>query len=152
MAGLATGVLILQDEEFIQKITEMNMNLHSFMGNAFGIRALIAAYTQSAPWLASVKEYLKANRDYLAGFLAEHLPKVKMSPCEGSYLAWLDFREYGLTDDDLMQMLRDKARVALNAGNSFGSEGTGFVRLNFACPRAVLQEALTRIKINFQDV
>ncbi|MDD4278018.1 MAG: PatB family C-S lyase [Candidatus Cloacimonetes bacterium] len=152
VAGLATGVLILQDEEFIQKITEMNMNLHSFMGNAFGIRALIAAYTQSAPWLASVKEYLKANRDYLAGFLAEHLPKVKMSPCEGSYLAWLDFREYGLTDDDLMQMLRDKARVALNAGNSFGSEGTGFVRLNFACPRAVLQEALVRIKENFQDV
>jgi len=152
VAGLATGVLILQDEEFIQKITELNMSLHTFMGNVFGIRALIAAYTQSAPWLASVKEYLKANRDYLATYLAEHLPKVKMSPCEGSYLAWLDFRDYKLTDDELMQILRDKAGVALNGGISFGSEGSGFMRLNFACPRAVLHEALIRIKENFQDV
>ena len=152
VAGLATGVLILKDKEFIQKISEMNMSLHTFMGNAFGIRALIAAYTQSAPWLASVKEYLTANRDYLVAFLAEHLPKVKMSPCEGSYLAWLDFREYQLSDDELMQILCDKAGVALNPGPSFGSEGSGFMRLNFACPRAVLHEALVRIKENFQDV
>lgn len=152
VAGLATGVLILKDKEFIQKISEMNMSLHTFMGNAFGIRALIAAYTQSAPWLASVKEYLTANRDYLVAFLAEHLPKVKMSPCEGSYLAWLDFREYQLSDDELMQILCDKAGVALNPGPSFGSEGSGFMRLNFACPRAVLHEALVRIKKNFQEV
>ncbi len=152
VAGLATGVLILQDEEYIQKITELNTSLHTFMGNSFGIRALIAAYTQSAPWLYAVKGYLEANRDYLAAYLREHLPKVKMSPCEGTYLAWLDFRDYGLSDDELMQIIRDKAHVALNGGVSFGNEGSGFMRLNFACPRAVLHEALKRIKEIFQDV
>lgn len=152
LAGLATGVVILQDEEFIQKINELNQSLHTFMGNSFGLKALVAAYTQSETWLAALKEYLKANRDYLKSYLADNLPKVIMSPCQGTYLAWLDFREYNLTDDKLMEILRDKAGVALNPGPSFGSEGSGFMRLNFACPRAVLQEALTRIKVNFQEV
>lgn len=152
LAGLATGVVILQDEEFIQKINELNRSLHTFMGNSFGLKALVAAYTQSETWLAALKEYLKANRDYLKSYLADNLPKVIMSPCQGTYLAWLDFREYNLTDDKLMEILRDQAGVALNPGISFGSEGSGFMRLNFACPRAVLQEALTRIKVNFQEV
>ncbi len=152
LAGLATGVVILQDEEFIQKINELNQSLHTFMGNSFGLKALVAAYTQSETWLAALKEYLKANRDYLKSYLADNLPKVIMSPCQGTYLAWLDFREYNLTDDKLMEIMRDKAGVALNPGPSFGSEGSGFMRLNFACPRAVLQEALTRIKVNFQEV
>lgn len=152
LAGLATGVLIVQDEELIHKITELNMSLHTFMGNSFGIRALIAAYTRSAQWLDALKEYLKANRDYVAAFFAEHLPKVKMSPCEGTYLAWLDFREYGLSDDELMEIMRDKAGVALNPGPLFGSDGSGFMRLNFACPRSVLQTALLRIKEGFQEL
>ena len=142
----------MQDEEFIQKINELNQSLHTFMGNSFGLKALVAAYTQSETWLAALKEYLKANRDYLKSYLADNLPKVIMSPCQGTYLAWLDFREYNLTDDKLMEILRDKAGVALNPGPSFGSEGSGFMRLNFACPRAVLHEALVRIKENFQDV
>ncbi|MCB5254920.1 MAG: putative C-S lyase, partial [Candidatus Cloacimonetes bacterium] len=110
------------------------------------------AYTRSAQWLDALKEYLKANRDYVAAFFAEHLPKVKMSPCEGTYLAWLDFREYGLSDDELMEIMRDKAGVALNPGPLFGSDGSGFMRLNFACPRSVLQTALLRIKEGFQEL
>nr|HPI26791.1 putative C-S lyase [Candidatus Cloacimonadota bacterium] len=73
-------------------------------------------------------------------------PSVKISPIEGTYLAWLDFREYGLPEDELMRILRDDCRLALNQGSTFGDEGLGFMRMNFGCPRSILEEALTRLQ------
>jgi cysteine-S-conjugate beta-lyase len=150
LAGLATAVMIIKDDDLAQKVNELNQSMHTFMGNSFGIHALIAAYTESADWLVALKEYLKSNRDMVSEYVSEHLPRVRMSPCEATYLAWLDFRDYDLTDEQLMELLRDKAGLALTAGIIFGSEGSGFMRLNFACPRSVLDQALPRIKAAFE--
>lgn len=119
--------------------------------NAFSLAAALAAYREGGPWLDELLAYLRGNRDLLAAFLAARLPLAGMSPLEGSYLAWLDFRSFlaerGLGDDEaaFARRIEDEGRVRLSPGSGFGAEGRGFIRLNFACPRATLEEALDRI-------
>ncbi len=145
LAGLATAVMVVQNPQLSQDLQNFNRALHTFMGNSFGIAALIAAYTESEGWLNELRAYLKANRDYVQQYLAKHLPDLVMSPCEGSYLAWLDMRAWQMSDDQLTHKMKDEAGLALNPGTVFGKEGSGFMRLNFACPRAVLEDALPLI-------
>ena len=93
-----------------------------------------AAYTHGEDWLDDVVAYLQGNRDYLMEFVADELPRISMSPVEGTYLAWLDCRDLGLKETPHEFFLR-KARVGMNDGARFGPGGEGFVRLNFATPR-----------------
>ena len=93
--------------------------------------------------------YLEANRNYLARFVAENLPGVKMRRPEGTYLAWLDCRQAGIPCSPGQFFLR-QAHVALNEGHTFGKGGEGFVRLNFGCPRATLRTALERMQAALQ--
>ena len=88
--------------------------------------------------------YLQANRDYLYQFANSELPGIKMVIPEGTYLAWLDCRQTGI--EQPYEFFLKHARVALNDGVTFGQDGTGFVRINFACSRSVLQEALVKMK------
>lgn len=146
LAGLATAVMIVKNPDIANVLDKLNYDLHTFMGNSFGITALIAAYTESEAWFRDLKEYLGGNRDLIQKFIAAKLPNVKLSNIEGSFLAWLDFRCLELDDDRLESIMRDKALVALNPGRSFGIDGSGYMRLNFACPRDRLFEALCRIE------
>ena len=114
-----------------------------FRTSLLGLHASVAAFTDGGPWLAGVLESLDANRRLLAELLAEHLPGVRYSPPAASYLAWLDFREVGWGDDPGIRAL--EAGVALNSGPTFGTEGRGFARLNFACSPEVLTEAVERL-------
>jgi cysteine-S-conjugate beta-lyase len=103
-----------------------------------------AVYLNGAEWLDQLLKYLEGNRDYLLDFLKNHLPEIKMARPEGTYLAWLDCRELELKPDPYNFFL-NKAKVALNDGQTFGENGKGFVRLNFGCPRAALSAALNRM-------
>jgi cystathionine beta-lyase len=103
-----------------------------------------AAFTQCDAWLDDLLIYLQANRDYLLDFIGSNMPDIKIFQPQGTYLAWLDCRLLGLEPDPYHFFL-DKAKVALNDGKTFGETGEGFVRLNFGCPRATLQEALERM-------
>ncbi len=113
--------------------------------NMLGISAALAAYQNGTPWLEDLMSYLKENRDYLKTTLDREIPEIKMTVPEGTYLAWLDCRNAGLPDTPYDFFLR-KAKVAFNSGESFGTGGKGFVRLNFGCTRATLNEALDRMK------
>jgi len=104
-----------------------------------------AAYTHGEEWLNRAVAYLQGNRDYLARFVANELPKVSMGHVEGTYLAWLDCRALGLDESPGEFFLR-KARVCMNDGARFGPGGEGFVRLNFATPRSNLTEGLQRMR------
>jgi cystathionine beta-lyase len=146
LAGLATAVMIVKNPDLAKLIAKMNYDLHTFMGNSFGVTALIAAYTSSEAWLKDLKVYLRENRDIVHEYFEEKMPHIKVSKTEGSFLAWLDFRALQIDDEHLMSIIRDKALVALNAGTGFGDDGSGYMRLNFACPRARLLEALGRIE------
>ncbi|MGQ9491505.1 MAG: MalY/PatB family protein [Anaerolineae bacterium] len=111
---------------------------------ALGYVAALAAYRAGEPWLAACLRYLQGNRDYLAEYVRQHMPGIHLRPPEATYLAWLDCRGVGLAEDPAAFFLR-QAGVALNEGKAFGRGGEGFVRLNFACPRATLTEALARM-------
>ena len=106
--------------------------------------AALAGYRDGQEWLDQVLSYLKNNRDFLAQYLRENMPHIRMAKMEATYLAWLDCRDAGILGNPSEFFLK-RAKVALNDGGEFGRGGEGFVRLNFACPRKTLTEALDRM-------
>ena len=102
-------------------------------------------YEQGEGWLEELLVYLRGNYEFLKAFLERELPELKVSPLEGTYLAWVDARGLGLDQQGLDSLLR-RARVWFNDGAGFGPGGEGFWRVNLACPRSVLTQALERIR------
>jgi cystathionine beta-lyase len=144
VAGLKCSFAVVQDEALRARFVGAYAGLVASV-NLLGYAAALAAYTEGQAWLDQVLAYLEANRDFLLQYVAEHLPGVHMVVPEGTYLAWLDCREAGIEGQPGAFFLRE-ARVALNEGAVFGAGGEGFVRLNFACPRSTLSEALERMR------
>jgi cysteine-S-conjugate beta-lyase len=118
--------------------------LRTHGASTIGIAANIAGYSDGAPWLDETLWYLDQNRRALADLLAKHLPEVRYQIPEATYLAWLDFRDLELPAEPA-EFLLEHARVALNPGVAFGSNGAGYARLNFATSRAILEEAIIKI-------
>lgn len=110
-----------------------------------GLVACEAAYRHGDEWLEGVLAYIKANAEFTRAYLQEHLPRVKMTKLEGTYLVWLDFRDYGLTDKELDEKILNQAGLWLDSGAVFGKCGEGFQRINIACPRKTLQQALDQL-------
>ncbi len=146
IAGLSTSFVIIPDKKIRQRFDHFLHMLHLKNGNLFGNVALEAAYHHGTDWVNQQNDYLEANRDYLQNFFATKMPKIKMVFTEATYLAWIDFREYGMDESEMNRLLIDSAEVVLNKGSIYGKEGLGYFRLNFACPRQVLEEALVRIE------
>ena len=115
-------------------------------GNIFAFTAAEAAFAHGEEWLNQMLEYLSENVKTLEQFLTERMPKVKAVLPEASYLAWLDFSDYGLTHEQLKDKLLNEAKVALNDGTSFGGKDYECCfRLNLGCPKSMLLDALERI-------
>ena len=149
-AGLTTSFLVIPNKRHLAAYERVMRLPHLHMGNIFGAVALEAAYTYGDEWLAQLMNYLQANYTFLENFLNDNLPKVKVMRPEATYLIWLDFSAFGLTDEALNQRLLD-AGVGLNRGVQFGKPGSGYMRMNIGCPRSVLLQALTCIKTAFQS-
>ena len=117
------------------------------MVNPLSLTAAKAAYEYGGAWHEALKEYLDGNFVFAKEFLSRELPEAVMYIPEATYLAWLDFRALGMSDEALWHFMRHEAKVATDNGVMFGlnGEGRGFQRLNFACPRSQLSEALNRI-------
>lgn len=111
--------------------------------NILGMAAAEAAYADCEDWLAALRAYLTANRDFAVAYVEEHLPGVNYTVPEATYLLWLDLR--GLGEAKPAEMLMQQAKLAVNEGAWFGAGGEGFVRLNFGCPRSTLEEGLRRL-------
>lgn len=114
-----------------------------------GLVACEAAYRHGDEWLDAVLAYIKANAAFTREYLEKNLPKVKMVTLEGTYLVWLDFKEYGLSDAELDKRIIYEAGLWLDSGAVFGPCGEGFQRINIACPRATLEQALERLAKTF---
>jgi cystathionine beta-lyase len=143
LPGLKCAQIILTntpDEQTWRQISA----LRTHGASTIGIAANVAGYSAGAQWLDATLSYLDQNRRALARLLVEHLPGVRYQIPEATYLAWLDFRALGLPVEPAEYLL-EHARVAVNPGVAFGSNGTGCVRLNFATSRAILEEAVLRI-------
>jgi cystathionine beta-lyase len=146
IAGLATSFVIIPDKVIRQQFDHFLRMLHLKNGNLFGNVALEAAYHFGMEWVDQQNKYLEANRDLMYAFFRDKMTRIKMTPMEATYLAWLDFREYDIPEAEMNRLLIDKVEIVLNKGSIYGKEGEGFFRLNFACPRQVLEEALSRME------
>ena len=104
--------------------------------------ATIAAYTEGAPWLQSLRRYLQGNVQEVVDFFSNNDLGIKAIPPQASFLVWLDCRTMGLQQEELMRFFSDKAGLLLSNGAMYGQGGEGFVRMNIGCPRNILKEAL----------
>ena len=119
--------------------------------NVIGIVAAIAAYSEGEKWFEEAKSYIQKNMEFTKHFLKEKLPKVQVMDSEGTYLLWLDFSALGLSDSEIDDIIVNKAKVWLDRGTMFGEEGEYFQRINVATPRPILEKALDRIAMAFQE-
>ena len=144
IAGLSTSVFIAQDPVMRKQLDE-SMPMLLGHPNILGLHAARAAYQHGRPWLDAALQYLEANRDFLYDYVQDQLPGISMWRPEGTFLAWLDCRDLDL-EVSPFEFFLNEAKVGLNDGLTFGSTGEGFVRLNFGCPRAVLEDGLDRMR------
>jgi cystathionine beta-lyase len=119
--------------------------LHIGMGNLMGTEASIAAYTHGDEWLGQLLEYIDGNIDYVITFCREKIPGIKPVRPEATYMIWLDCRDLGMEPAELNSFFIEKAGLGLNEGSTFGKGGEGFMRMNVACRRQTVVEAMERI-------
>ncbi|MDU2661860.1 MAG: MalY/PatB family protein, partial [Clostridioides difficile] len=146
IAGLQSSYVILPDEKYYKLLDDAFTRIDIKRNNCFSLVATEASYNNGESWLESFLEYLESNIDFAIKYINENMPKLKVRKPEGTYLLWVDFSALGLSDEELESILVQKGKVALNQGNSFGIGGSGYQRINLACPRSMLEEALIRIK------
>ena len=143
--GLGLSALIVPDEKDRAAIAKAFGTLHVGAANPFSIVAFEAAYREGAPWLDGLLDYLEATCRFVRTFLQQHLPQIKLIEPEGTFLLWLDCRAMKLSDKQLKEFFVQDAGVGLSPGVLFGTEGSGFMRLNIGTPRSVIAQALENI-------
>ncbi|MBQ0057680.1 MAG: pyridoxal phosphate-dependent aminotransferase [Bacteroidales bacterium] len=150
IAGLQNANIICPDDDLRRRI-DRAVNLNETCDvNPFGVEAVMAAYNEGSEWLDSLRAYIYANYDYACEYLRRQCPSVSIAEMKGTYLMWVDVREamqrHGVSQvGEFCRRLMIDARVWLCAGSIYGRDGEGFVRINLACPRQTLTEALSRL-------
>jgi cystathionine beta-lyase len=144
--GLNTSFVVAANRKLLDLYRLESQRAGSELGNIFGLTALEAAYSRGAEWLDEALVYIEANVDFTAEFVRTKIPALDFVRPEGTFLALLDCRRLGLDEKALEEFFVRRARVYFSNGSMFGQEATGFVRINVACPRAVLSKALERIE------
>ncbi|WP_432662420.1 MalY/PatB family protein [Wukongibacter baidiensis] len=146
IAGLQASFAIFSDKKDYDKFENFLGILDLKRNNCFSLVAVEAAYRHGEEWLNQLMEYLEDNAQFLVDYCRENIPEIRPNKLEGTYLVWIDCRGLGLDDEELNDFMINKARIALDGGNWFGSEGEGYMRINIACPRAILEEGIKRIE------
>src|SRR5699024_2182468 len=145
LMGLKTSAIVLPNntlkEGFENALNKFSLAAPSY----FGITALEASYNNGEEWLDQLLTYLKENIQFINQFLKKYLPDVQLTHPEGTYLAWLDFSAFKLYDNHLKNIIVEKANVGFDEGPIFGAGGESFMRLNFACPRSILDKGLQNL-------
>ena len=145
LAGLSTSSMIIADERLREKYRKVLVGLHLHLGNIFGNIASEAAYAHGSEWLSEMIRYIQGNVDLVIAYCEEHLPLIKPVKPEATYMMWLDCRQMGMSGKDLHRFFIDRAGVGMNEGSAFGPGGEGFMRINLACPRSLVEKALKQI-------
>lgn len=145
IAGLQLSNIFIPNKNLRRKFKKEIAKAGYSQLNTLGLIAGEIAYREGAPWLDELKLYLYENINYTQIFLQKHLPQIKFIRPEGTYLVWLDFRPLGLTEAQREDVLLNQAGLWLDSGAMFGPDGTGFERLNIACPRIILKTALEKL-------
>ncbi len=146
VAGLSNSSAIIPNQKLRDAFLNVTQSNGIHFANIFGIVAQEAAYAKGEAWLDELLVYLKGNLRYMEGFIKEKIPGLKVYPLEGTYLAWVDCTSLGLDDEALKEFMLKKAKLWFDEGTMFGSGGSMFMRVNIACPRSILKQALERLE------
>jgi cystathionine beta-lyase len=146
IAGIIASYSIIPDNALRQKFYSFMQAGEFDEGSIFSYTATASAYTHGNEWRKQMIDYVINNVKFTDIFLKQNIPQIHTFIPQASFLVWLDCRELGLPQKDLVDLFVNKARLALNDGSMFGKEGEGFMRINVGCPRAYLAKALTRLK------
>ena len=146
LAGLQISNIVISNTR-LRRIFRKEVNAMGYgQQNTMGVVACQAAYEEGEEWYRQLKQYLKGNLDFLREYLQEKIPEIHLIEPEGTYLIWIDFRQLGLTEKEREELIVKKANLWLDSGVIFGPEGEGFERINIACPRKILKQALTQLE------
>lgn len=146
LAGLLVSNIIIPGHELRKRWYETADGKLSLFSNVMGLVGAETAYNNGEEWLDQLRKYLDENLAYVAEFLARELPEAKLIECQGTYLAWIDFRAYCSDAKVLEEAMQKHGKIALDEGYIFGEEGCGFERLNVAMPRSMVEDAMARMK------
>lgn len=146
MPGLNSSFTCISNPEIKRLFDERIQTIAVGGVSFFGPPATIAAYNESEDWLEALLDYVRGNMNYAVSFIHEQLPMLRPIISEGTYLLWVDCRELGLSSAAIKQLMYREARIAFNEGSLYGEQGNGFLRINLACPRALLSQALDQFK------
>lgn len=141
-ASFATFPRTEERKEFDDILGQMDVKRN----NPFSLVAFETAYEKCEDWLEELIAHIDGNMQYVIDFINERLPEIKVAKPEGTYLMWLDFNGTKIPQDKIQEFLINEAKVAMNDGGSFGNNGKGFARMNVACPRYMVEEAMERIE------
>ncbi|WP_175074688.1 MalY/PatB family protein [Terribacillus sp. AE2B 122] len=150
LAGLQVSYSIVEQEDMRKQLQETFSKQGFHMLNTMAVAAMEAAYTDGEEWLDGLLDILAVNRKLTEEALAD-TPLIQLAPLEGTYLMWLDCRQMKLEPKELMDFFAQKAKLGFNDGVQFGEAGTGFVRMNIACPPETMRDALDRLKNSLKE-
>ena len=146
LAGLQASAVVFPDAHKKAVYDQFWMNMDIHRNNAFSLTAMETAFNEGEEWLEQLLPYLSANFEYIRDYCAAHIPQIKPLIPDATYLVWLDCRELGLDNEALHDFMIQKAKLGLNDGSSFGRSLNGYMRLNAACPRSVLAQAMNQLE------
>ena len=144
LAGLGTSFAVVPNDDLRKRFIEARMGHPS--GNLFGMVALEAAFRDGDEYLEQLRDYLQGNLEYFMDAVDKRIPRIKVMKPEGTYLVWVDMRGLGMSGRELQKFIRFKARLAFDDGFAFGPTGEGFQRVNLACSRSIVVEAVERLE------
>ena len=146
IAGIVSSFALIPNPAIFKRYVEYLEKRELNQGNLFAYTATQAAYESGEEWLNELLKYIQGNIDFVSNFIEKNIPQIKVMKPEASFLLWLDCRELGLSQKELVRLFTDKAHLVLNDGTMFGKEGEGFMRMNVGSPRAVIEKAMNNLK------
>ena len=146
LAGLQASTTVFPNMRMKELYDKAWMNMDIHRNNAFSLTAMEAAFNEGEEWLDQLLEYIDGNFNFIRDYCAAHIPQIKPNLPDATYLVWLDCRELGMTNEELRHFMIEKAGLGLNEGWSFGRSLNGFMRLNAACSRKVLEQAMKQLE------
>ncbi len=145
LAGLQASNIIIQDEQVRKAYTDELERISIHGAGLFGLEACKTAYLHGADWVDELNGYIYENYQYVKSYIEEYLPKIKVVELQGTYIVWLDFRNYGFSDEELSEKMLQGAGVWVDDGTMFGEGGSGFMRVNLATPRYYVEKAMKKL-------
>lgn len=146
LSGLKPTIIAIANPDLMDAYDFVAQGMQILLKNTFSIEAIEAAYTGGEDWLNECIKYLEGNRDFMVDFVRNRMPGVKIIKPGGTYIAWMDFSGLGMNDQELERFAIEKMKIGFKYGYTFGRGGEGFQRVNFGCPRTLLEEGLTRME------